>query len=126
MHGHGSARAERVRSDVFWGEPQSGCANPSGLGQEDRDDVQGSDRAEKLVGRVVADRGGPQAPMFAHAEEYVDTHLNRAGCCQLISEVRYGFPSDLILLFVQSEDNVGCFLEVFNWGICWEELTPNG
>ena len=88
MHGHGSARAERVRSNVFWCESNSGRPAPNGLGAEDRDDVPGDERAEPVVGfRIVTDRGGSRAPMFAHAEEDVDTRSNRAGCCQLRLEV---------------------------------------
>ena len=75
MHGHGSTRAERVRSDVFYSESKLGCSDPNGIGPEDRDYVQRINRAEKMVGfRVFAERGGYRAPMFAHAEEDVDTH----------------------------------------------------
>ena len=89
MHGHGSARAERVCSDNFWCESKSDCPEPNGLGQEDHNDAQGSDRAELVVGvRVVADMGGSRAPMFMLAEKNVDTCSNRAGCCRLVSEVR--------------------------------------
>ena len=49
VHGHGSARAESVRSDIFWGEPKSGCPEPNGLGPEDCDDAQGSNREEPVV-----------------------------------------------------------------------------
>ena len=35
MHCHGSARAERVRSDVFWVESNSGRSNSLGLGPDD-------------------------------------------------------------------------------------------
>ena len=66
-----------MRSDVLLGKPKSGCANPSGIGSEDHNDVQGADRVEPLVrDRVVADRGGPRAPMFVHAEEDVDACSN--------------------------------------------------
>ena len=78
MHGHGSARAERVHYDIFWGESKSGCLNPYGLGLEGCNDVQGADRADLVVGvRVVADRGGSRAPIFAHVEEDVDARSNR-------------------------------------------------
>ena len=80
MHGHGSARTERVHSNVFWDEPKSICTNTSGLAPEERDDVQGADRVEPLVVvRVIDDRGGPWAPMFTHAEEDVNTLSNQAG-----------------------------------------------
>ena len=32
MHGHGSARAERVHSDVFWGKAECGRSHPQALG----------------------------------------------------------------------------------------------
>ena len=89
MHGHGSTRAERVRSSVFWCQSKSGCPDSNDISPEDCDDAQGADRAEPVVGvRVVADMGGSQAPMFMLAEKNVDTCSNRAGCCRLVSEVR--------------------------------------
>ena len=87
MHGHGSASAERVSSGVFWCKAESGCSDPNGFVLQDRDDVRGADRAEPLSSRIVADRGGSWAPMFAHAEEDVDPRSNWAGCCRLGSEV---------------------------------------
>ena len=73
MHGHGSARAERVRPDIFWGKFKFGRAHLSGIGPEGCYDVRGADRAVSMVGvRVVADRSGPWASMSAHAEEDVD------------------------------------------------------
>ena len=39
MHGHGSARVERVRSDIFWHKDESGCSNMNGISLLDRDDV---------------------------------------------------------------------------------------
>ena len=44
LHGHGSACADRVRPDVFWGKDDSGRANLSGIGPEDRDGIQGDSR----------------------------------------------------------------------------------
>ena len=79
MHGHSSARVERVRPDVFWGKADPGCSNLNGLGPKDRNDVRGADRAEPLSGRIVADRGGSWAPMFSHAEEDADPCSNWAG-----------------------------------------------
>ena len=72
MHSRGSARAERVRSDVFWCKAKSGCSDQNGLSRKDRDDVQGADQSEPLNGRIVADRGGSWAPIIVHTEEYVD------------------------------------------------------
>ena len=31
VHGHGYARVERVRSDIFWCKSKSGCSDPNGL-----------------------------------------------------------------------------------------------
>ena len=53
MHGHGSVRAERVRPNVFLGESKSSRAHSLILGPDDKDDVQGADRAETLSSRVV-------------------------------------------------------------------------
>ena len=125
VHGHGSARAERVRSDVFWRISYSSCSNYNGLGPEDRNDVQSTEQAEILSGRTIVDMGGSQTPMFSHAEEDVDTCLNRSGCYQLRLEVRDGFPSDRILLFVKGKYDLGGVLEMFNWSVGWEESTPN-
>ena len=125
-HGHGSARAERVRPDIFWGKFKFGRAHLSGIGPEGCDDVRGADRAVSMVGvRVVADRSGPWASMSAHAEEDVDARSNQAGYCQLRSEVREGFPSDSVLLVFQGEDGLGGVLKVFNWGASWEGSIPN-
>ena len=80
MHGHGSARAERVHYDIFWGESKSVCLNCYGLGLEDHNDVQGADREDPVVGvRVVADRGGSRVPIFENTEEDVDARSNRTG-----------------------------------------------
>ena len=98
MNYHGSARSERVRSDIFWSKSESYCSDSNGLSPEDSNDVQGADISEPLSGRIVVDRGGSRAPMFAHREEDVDNRLNRAGYCRLRSEVRNGLPSDCIII----------------------------
>ena len=107
MHGHGSARAERVRSGVFWRNSESGCSNSNNLGLEYHDDVQCTDQANPLSNMIVSDRGGSRVPMFSHAEEDVDARLNRAGCCQLRSDVRDRFSPDRIILVVQGKDYMG-------------------
>ena len=56
VHGHSSARVERVRSDIFWSESKYGCSDPNGLSPEDHNDVQGADQMQTLNGRIVADR----------------------------------------------------------------------
>ena len=75
-----------MRTGVLWGKTESGHDNPSRLGSEERDDVQGADRAEPLVGvRVVADQIIHQAPLLPHSEEDVYTSLDWSGCCWIRS-----------------------------------------
>ena len=73
VHGHGSARAERVCPNVFWGKSKSGRAHSLGLGPNDGDDIRGADRAETPGSRIVADWGGGVVSMFSQVEEDVDT-----------------------------------------------------
>ena len=79
MHGHGSARAERVGSNIYWGESESGRAHTFALCPEKGDDNGGADRAETLSGRVVADCGGGITTMLSLAEEDIDPCSNWAG-----------------------------------------------
>ena len=79
MYGHGAARAERVRPNVFWGESKSGRAHSLGLAPDDGDDIQSAGQEETLSGRIVADWCGGVASMFLQAEEDVDTRSNWAG-----------------------------------------------
>ena len=58
MHDHGSARADRVRPNVFWGESKSGRPHLPGLGPDDGDDILGADQADPLSGRIVSEWGG--------------------------------------------------------------------
>ena len=39
VHGHGSVRAVRVRSDILWCKSEYGCSEPNGLDPKDRNDV---------------------------------------------------------------------------------------
>ena len=80
MHDHGSARAERVRPNVFWGNSKSGRAHLLGLSPDDGDDVRGAEIAGTLGGRVVANWGGGVASMFFQVEEDVDAGSNWSGC----------------------------------------------
>ena len=58
MHGHGSARAERVRSDVFWGKDISGRSHLQTYGSDYGDDVGCADGAEAMIGEKITDGGG--------------------------------------------------------------------
>ena len=125
MHGHGSARAERVCPDVFWGKSESGRTHSLALCPEDSDDYGGADRSETLRGRVVAECGGRITAMFVLAEEDVDVRSNWAGGRALQSEVRDGLTLDGVLLVFQGEDDMGDMLEPTNWGIGEEEGVPD-
>ena len=57
MHGHGSARTERLRSDIFWGKTKSGRSHLQILGPDDGDNIGYADRAEATIGGEIADRG---------------------------------------------------------------------
>ena len=80
MHGHGSARAERVRSDVFWGESKSGRSHSQTLSPDGGDDAGCADRAEAMIGGTFSSEGGGMASPIAQAEEDVNAHSNWAGC----------------------------------------------
>ena len=49
MHGHGSARAEIVSYDVFWGEAKSDRSHSHTLGPDDGDDFGCADGAEAMI-----------------------------------------------------------------------------
>ena len=117
MHGHGSARAERVDSDIFWGKSESDCAHSLALCPEKGDHNGGADQAEALGSRVVTDCGGGITAMLSLAEEDVDPRSNWAGRRALRSEVRDGLTPDGILLVVQGEDDLGDVLKPLDWGI---------
>ena len=68
VHGHGSAKTERVRPNVFCGKYNSGRAHSPGLGPDNGDDIQGADQAETLSGRIVAYWSGGVEYMFLQAE----------------------------------------------------------
>ena len=69
MHGHGSARAERVRSDVFWGKTESSCSQVQTLGSDDSDDVRSDDGTEAVIGGKIADGGGGISSLSVQVEE---------------------------------------------------------
>ena len=68
MHGHGSARAEIVRSGVFWGKSESGRSHSQALGSDDSDDAGCADGAEAMIGGIITDGGGGITPLVAEAE----------------------------------------------------------
>ena len=75
MHDHGSARADIVRPDVFWGETKSGRSHLQTFGPDDGDDVGCADGAEAMTGGKIADGGGGIVSPVAQAEEDVDAPL---------------------------------------------------
>ena len=79
MHGHSSARAERVLSEIFWGEAKSDPSHLQTLGPDYGDDVGCADGAEAMIGGKTTDGGGGIASPVAQAEEDVDAHLDWAG-----------------------------------------------
>ena len=107
MHGHGSARAERVHYDVFWKKPKSGQSHSQTLGSDDSDDVGCADGAEAMIGGIIADGGGGIAPLVAQAEEDVDARLDLAGYSGLRTEVGDSLTADGVLLIVKGDDNLG-------------------
>ena len=79
MRGYGSARAERVCSDVFWGESESGCAHLLALRPKGGDNNGDADQAETFRGRVVADCVGWSTAMLLLAEEDGDPRSKWTG-----------------------------------------------
>ena len=61
MHGHGFTRSERVRSDVFWGDINSGRSQLQTLGPDDGNDVGCADAAEDMIRGKIADGSGGMA-----------------------------------------------------------------
>ena len=57
MHGYGSSRAERVRSDFFWGKAKSGSSHLHALGSDDGDDVGCAAGAEAMIIGIISNGG---------------------------------------------------------------------
>ena len=121
VHGHGSTRAERVRTGIFWGESESGRSHWLTLHPDDGNDVGDTDQAETLRGRVVSDCGGLITSMLSQAGEDVDARSNWAGCQALRSEVRDGCISDGVFLVVKGEDDLCDVLEPLDRGVGGQE-----
>ena len=83
MQVHGSDRAERVRTDIFWGYSKYEKTHSFALQSDDVDDVLGADREETLRRRVVADCGSQVTSMLLQAEEDVGVSSNLESCWSL-------------------------------------------
>ena len=125
MHGHGSARAERVRSGVFWDEAKSGLSHSQAFGSDDGNDVGWADRAEAMIGGIIADGGGGITTLIAQAEEDADAHLDWEGCGGLRTEAGDGLAADGILLIVEGDDNLGGLAEILSGSVPGEEEVPD-
>ena len=125
MHGHGSARAERVRSGVFWGEAKSDLSQSQALGSDDGNDIGCADGLEAMIGGITADGGGGITPLVAQAVEDVDARLDWACCGRLGTEVGYGLAPDGILMIVEGEENLSGPVEMLGRSVPGEEKVTN-
>ena len=107
MHGHASARAERVRSDVFRGKSKSGRSHLKALGSDDGNDIGCAEGADVMIGEIIADGGCGITPLVVQAEEDADARLDWAGCGGLRTEVGDGLTLDGILLIVEGDEKFG-------------------
>ena len=101
MYGHGSVRAERGCSDVFWGKAQSGRSHSQALGSDDGNNFGCSDRAESMIGGIIADGVGRITPLVAQTEEDVDDCFDWAGYGRLGTEAGDVLAADGILLIIE-------------------------
>ena len=113
MHGHGSDRAERVHSGIFWGKTKSGRSHSQTLGPDYGNYVGCSDRAEVRIGGKIYDGGGGISSPVVQAEEDVRT------------EVGDDLPADGILLIVEDDENLGSLSEIPRRGVPREEKVPD-
>ena len=125
MHGHGSARSERVRFNVFWGEAKSGRSHLQALGSDDGGDIGCADGAEAMIREIIADGGGGITPLVAQVEEDVDARLDWAGCGGLRTELGDGLAADGILLIVEGDQNLSGLAEMLGGSVPREEEVPN-
>ena len=124
MHGHGSARAERVRSDIFWDEAKSGRYHSQKIGSDDGDDVGCTGGAEAMIGGKISDGGGGIASLVAQAEEDIDARLDWAGCSGLRKEVGDSLTTDGIILIFEGDENLGGLEEMLCGSAPGEEEVP--
>ena len=125
MHGHGSARAERVHSNIFWGKTKSGCSQLQTPSPDDSHDVGCTDRSEAMIRGKITDGGGGIISLVTQAEEDVDARLDWAGCGGLRTEVGNVFTADGNLLIVEGDENLGGLAEMLDRGVPGEEKLPN-
>ena len=125
MHDRSSVRAEKVRSDVFWGKAKSSCSHSQALGSDDGDDIGCADGAEAMIGGIIADGGGGITPLIAQMEEDVDARLDWAGCGRLRTEVGDSPAADGILLIVEGDDNLSGLAEMLGGSVPGEEGVPD-
>ena len=125
MHGHGSARAERVCSDAFWDKAKSGRSHLQTLGSDDGDDIGCADGAEAMIGGKISDGGGGIATLVAQAEEDVNARFDWAGCGGLKTEVGDGLAVDGIFLIVEGDENLGGLAEMLGGSVPGEEEVPD-
>ena len=124
MHGHGSARAERVLSDVFWGEAKSGRSHLQALGSDDGDDIGCADGAETMIRGKIADGGGGITPLVAQVKEDSDACLDWAGCGGIRMKVGDVLAANGILLIVEGDDNLSGLAEMLDRSVLGEEEVP--
>ena len=125
VHGHGSARAERVRSGVFWGESKSGRSHLLSLGPDDGDDVRCADGVEAVIRGEIANGGGEISSPGVQAEEDFGACLDWAGYGGLGPEVGDGPAAGGILLIIEGDEYFCSVSEMVVRGVPREEKFPN-
>ena len=78
-----------------------------------------------MIRGIITDGGDGITPLVAEAEEYVDAHLDWAGCGGLGTEVGDGFTADGIILIVEGEDNLSGPAEMLGRSVPGEEEVPD-
>ena len=75
MRGNGSTRADRVRSDLFWGKDKYVRSHLQTLGSDENNDVGCADGAEAMIRGKITDGGGGITSLVVQGEEDVDARL---------------------------------------------------